>query len=160
MDLRGRPRVRRSLLVTISSMSEPERAGGVRECSVARTLDLVGEKWALLAVREMLLGVHRFAEIARRTGAPRDILTTRLRTLEARGVLERRRYSDRPERFEYHLTAFGESLRPVIAVLRQWGDDHLAGEEGVPTRMDHSCGHELQVSVICTHCGEPLSATP
>ena len=85
----------------------------VRECSVARTLEVVGEKWTLLALRELMLGVHRFDEIAGYTGAPRDILTTRLRKLEANGLIERQLYQERPARYEYHLTALGRARAPV-----------------------------------------------
>lgn len=134
-------------------MTRLEQRDGVRQCSVARTLDVVGEKWALLAVREMLLGSHRFGEIARRTGAPRDVLTARLRGLEQHGLVERRRYSERPERFEYHLTELGRSLEPVVLVLRQWGDDHLAGPDGPPLSVAHSCGERFDAAVVCAHCG-------
>ena len=78
---------------------------------MATALEVIGEKWSLLVVRELALGVHRFDRIARNTGAPRDILTARLRRLEAAGVLEKRRYQERPERFEYHLTAAGAPVR-------------------------------------------------
>src|SRR5690348_18370530 len=81
-----------------------------RECSIARTLDVVGEKWALLAIREVFLGNHRFDEMIRRTGAPRDTLAARLRTLVTAGVLERRQYCEHPARFEYHLTEAGREL--------------------------------------------------
>jgi len=128
---------------------------GARTCSVARTLDVVGEKWSLLAVREMILGNHRFADMVKRTGAPRDILTTRLRKLEAAGLVERRQYSARPLRHEYHLTELGDTLRPVISLLRQWGDDHLADRSGPPAVFEHECGHPLRVEVVCTHCGAP-----
>lgn len=141
-------------------MDTEVRKDGVRVCSVARTLDLVGEKWSLLAVREMLMGDHRFSEIARRTGAPRDILTTRLRRLEAEGLVERRRYSERPERFEYHLTELGMTLRPIVTMLRQWGDEHASGEDGPPLVVEHTCGHELTVDLVCAHCGEPVTTEP
>ena len=85
-----------------------------RSCSVAAALGVIGEKWSLLVIRELAWGVHRFDAIARNTGAPRDILTSRLRRLEDAGVLERRRYQERPERFEYHLTRAGHELRPVL----------------------------------------------
>ena len=104
-----------------------------RVCSIARTLEVVGEKWALLAVREVFLGNRRFDEMVRRTGAPRDTLTARLRTLVDSGVLQRRQYSDHPPRFEYHLTAAGRDLYPVILTLLRWGDEHLAG----PRRAHH-----------------------
>jgi DNA-binding HxlR family transcriptional regulator len=125
----------------------------VRACSVARTLDVVGERWTLLAVRELLLGSHRFDEIARYTGAPRDILTTRLRKLEEHGLVERRQYQDRPARFAYHLTPAGRTLAPIVTMLRDWGDEHLAGEDGPPVVFRHSCGEDLHPMVACRACG-------
>ena len=128
----------------------------VRTCSIARTLELVGEKWSLLVIRELMLGSHRFDEIVRRTGAPRDVLTTRLRALEERGLIRREQYQDRPPRFGYHLTELGRSLHPVLAVLRDWGDTHLAGPEGPPVVFVHACGEVLHSRVVCEACGEPL----
>src|SRR6516225_1769864 len=95
-----------------------------RPCSIARTLELVGEKWALLAVREVFLGNRRFDEMVRKTGAPRDTLAARLRALVGAGILERRQYSDHPARFEYHLTCAGRDLYPIIVTLMRWGDEH------------------------------------
>ena len=129
-----------------------------RTCSIARTLDLVGEKWALLAVREVFLGNHRFDEMVRRIGAPRDTLTARLRTLVAAGILERRRYSEHPARFEYYLTEAGRDLYPVIMTLMRWGDTYLAGDDGPPLLLQHRCGHRLAAQVVCEACGEPLQA--
>ena len=97
-------------------------------------LDLVGEKWALLAVREVFLGNRRFDEMVRRTGAPRDTLAARLRTLVGAGILQRRQYSEHPARFEYVLTEAGRELYPVILTLMRWGDRHLAGAAGPPLR--------------------------
>jgi DNA-binding HxlR family transcriptional regulator len=126
----------------------------VRTCSIARTLDVVGEKWSLLAMRELMLGNHRFEEIVGRTGAPRDILTTRLRKLEESGLVERRQYQDRPVRFEYHLTKAGRSLVPIVTMLREWGDEHLAGPEGPPALFRHSCGEILHAQVTCASCDQ------
>jgi DNA-binding HxlR family transcriptional regulator len=126
----------------------------VRICSIARALDVVGDKWSLLAVRELMLGNLRFAEIVRRTGAPRDVLTARLRKLEERGLVERVRYQERPPRSEYHLTELGWSLQPVITTLRDWGDAHLSGPEGAPVVFEHSCGEVFRPVVVCEHCGE------
>lgn len=126
----------------------------VRACSVARTLDLVGAKWTLLAVREMLLGNHRFDDIVRSTGAPRDILTTRLRTLEAEGLVTRVQYQEHPPRFEYHLSELGLSLSPIVATMREFGDRHLAGPSGPPMVFRHSCGGEFHAAVACRSCGE------
>src|SRR3954468_24626422 len=92
-----------------------------RRCSIAGALDVVGEKWSLLVIRELFLGVRRFNDIAANTGAPRDILTSRLRRLEELGVVERREYSARPPRYEYRLTQAGKDLRPVMWALKQWG---------------------------------------
>jgi DNA-binding HxlR family transcriptional regulator len=125
-----------------------------RDCSIARTLEVVGEKWALLAVREVFLGNRRFDEMVRRTGAPRDTLTARLRTLVAAGVLQRRQYSEHPQRFDYHLTAAGRDLYPVILTLLRWGDEHLAGPDGPPLILDHHCGHRLIPEVSCQACRE------
>ena len=125
-----------------------------RACSIARTLEVVGEKWALLAVREVFLGNRRFDEMVRRTGAPRDTLTARLRTLVDAGVLLRRRYSDHPQRFEYHLTAAGRELYPVVLTLLRWGDEHLAGPDGPPLILEHDCGHRLIHEVSCQACGK------
>ena len=109
-------------------MPNPSRGA----CSIARTLDVVGEKWALLAVREVFLGNRTFDEMVRRTGAPRDTLAARLRTLTGAGILERRQYSEHPARFEYHLTDAGRDLYPVIVTLMRWGDQYLAGDDGPP----------------------------
>ena len=83
---------------------------------------MLGEKWSLLVVRELALNVHRFDQIAKNTGAPRDILTSRLRRLEAEGVLEKRLYQEHPPRHEYYLTEAGDELRPILLSLSQWGE--------------------------------------
>jgi len=133
---------------------------GVRDCSITKTLEIVGEKWTLLAVRELMLGSHRFEEIARRTGAPRDILTARLRKLEQDGLVERRPYQERPPRFEYHLTPLGRTLDPVLTVLREWGDQHLTGEAGPPLAFRHTCGEILHPVVCCRACGREARGGP
>ena len=106
-----------------------------RPCSAAATLQVVGEKWALLAVREIFFGNHRFEAIARNTGAPRDRLAARLRSLEHAGVVERRPYNERPPRHEYHLTEAGRDLAPVIRALLDWGDRWV--HEEPPVVMVH-----------------------
>lgn len=100
---------------------------GPRVCPIADALEVVGDRWSLLVLREVGFGVHRFSDIARHTGAPRETLTARLQKLEAEGVLERRRYSDRPPRFEYHLTDAGRELEAVLVALRRWGERHRPG---------------------------------
>jgi DNA-binding HxlR family transcriptional regulator len=129
-----------------------------RACSIARTLDVVGEKWALLAVREVFLGNRTFDEMVRRTGAPRDTLAARLRTLTGAGILERRQYCEHPARFDYHLTGAGRDLYPIIVTLMRWGDEHLAGDSGPPLVLRHRCGHQMVAQVVCEACGEALEA--
>ena len=129
-----------------------------RPCSVARTLDIVGEKWALLAVREVFLGNRKFDEMVRRTGAPRDTLAARLRTLVGAGILERRQYREHPARYEYRLTDAGRDLYPVITTLMRWGDKYLAGDDGPPLVLEHSCGHRLVAQLVCEACREPVQA--
>jgi DNA-binding HxlR family transcriptional regulator len=123
-----------------------------RPCSIAGTLALVGEKYALLVLREVFLGVRRFDRIARNTGAPRDVLTARLRRLVDAGVLEKVAYSERPRRFEYRPTDAGRDLHPVLLTLMAWGDRHLTDEP--PTVIEHSCGAPLRPVVVCGCCGE------
>jgi DNA-binding HxlR family transcriptional regulator len=122
-----------------------------RSCSVAAALGVIGEKWSLLVIRELAWGVHRFDAIARNTGAPRDILTSRLRRLEAAGVLEKRQYQERPPRFGYHLTEAGHELRPVLLSLMQWGDRWVAEQPAV--EFTHTCGEKLELAHTCRACG-------
>ncbi|MFD0651472.1 winged helix-turn-helix transcriptional regulator [Streptomyces malaysiensis subsp. malaysiensis] len=96
-------------------------ADGTRICSIADALELIGDRWSLLVVREIGFEVHRFDQIRTRTGAPRQMLAARLRKLEEVGVVERRKYQDRPERYEYVLTEAGRALFPVLVDLRKWG---------------------------------------
>jgi DNA-binding HxlR family transcriptional regulator len=126
-----------------------------RPCSIASALSVVGEKWALLALRELFLGNRRFDRIADNTGAPRDILTTRLRSLESAGVITRERYQERPARYEYRLTQAGRDLQPVILALRTWGD-RWAVEE-TPLLIKHH-DHQLVTGVYCTTCGETVQS--
>ncbi|MFI0351912.1 winged helix-turn-helix transcriptional regulator [Actinomadura sp. 9N407] len=125
-----------------------------RPCSIADTLDIIGERWTILAVRELFHGVRRFDGIARNTGASRDILTTRLRKLESAGIIRRERYSDHPPRFEYHLTPSGRELGEVLITLMKWGDRHLNPDDP-PVRWHHSCGEILDPDLVCAHCGGP-----
>ncbi|MFB8403865.1 winged helix-turn-helix transcriptional regulator [Streptomyces sp. NPDC055912] len=124
-----------------------------RPCSIADTLALVGEKYSLLVLREVSLGVRRFDRIARNTGAPRDILTTRLKRLVEAGVLEKVQYSERPQRFEYQATAAGEELGPVLMTLMAWGDRHLNADDR-PVVLEHRCGEVLSPRIVCAHCGD------
>ncbi len=126
-----------------------------RHCSVANALEVVGERWSLLVVRELFHGVHRFNDLAANTGAPRDILTARLRKLEEVGVVDRRAYSTAPPRFDYHLTASGRALSPVIQALKRWGDEHVT-EGPPPVVHEHDCGHRLVPVMHCQACGREV----
>jgi DNA-binding HxlR family transcriptional regulator len=122
---------------------------------VAAALDVIGEKWSLLVVRELFLGSRRFTDIAAHTGAPRDILTTRLRRLEQLGVIERRVRPDRPRQHIYVLTDKGKDLRPVMMALKHWGDTHVMGRT-LPPVYTHTCGATFEPRTHCATCGEPV----
>ena len=126
-----------------------------RDCTIADALEVVGDRWSLLIVRELFYAQRRFTEIARNTGAPRDILATRLRKLVEHGVIDRVPYSQRPVRYEYRLTETGRALSPVLLTLKRWGHEHVRRGED-PVRFDHSCGHEFVAAVHCTACGDAL----
>ena len=102
--------------------------GAPRICPIADALDLVGDRYSLLILREINYGVRRFSDIRSNTGAPRETLATRLRELEAAGVIERRRYSDHPPRDEYLPTPAGKALAPVLKALHTWGEDFAHSE--------------------------------
>jgi DNA-binding HxlR family transcriptional regulator len=128
---------------------------GVRPCSVAAALEILGERWSLLALREIGYGVHRFARIAGYTGASRDLLADRLRKLASAGIIERRQYSEHPPRFEYHLTEAGRDLFPVMLAMQEWGDRWAVDEPAIAVL--HDCGHLLKVDLTCQHCGGPVT---
>jgi DNA-binding HxlR family transcriptional regulator len=128
-------------------------------CSVARTLEIIGEWWTLLILRDAFLGVRRFDDFQSRLGIARNVLTDRLNTLVEHGILERRQYQDRPERFEYRLTEKGLDLHPVLFSLLRWGDRWTAGELGPPLALEHrSCGHDITPIMTCPVCGEEIKA--
>jgi DNA-binding HxlR family transcriptional regulator len=105
-----------------------------QNCSIARALEVVGERWTLLIVRDCFLGLRRFEEFQQSLGIARNILTDRLNRLVAEGILERVRYSERPERYEYRLTPKGRDLQIALAGLRQWGDKHISDKPPHITR--------------------------
>jgi DNA-binding HxlR family transcriptional regulator len=122
-------------------------------CSVARALEVVGERWTLLIVRDALLGLRRFEDFQRNLGIARNVLTDRLARLVELGVLERVAYSTRPPRFEYRPTDKGLDLFPAIHALGMWGDQYEA-PEGPPVRFIHrDCAGELDDRRRCTKCG-------
>lgn len=129
-----------------------------KDCSLAAALGLVGDRWSLLVVRELMYGVHRFSGIAEQTGAPTDVLSARLRKLTDVGVVETRPYSTRPPRAEYHLTEAGRDLGPALLLLLAWGDRWV--NEDPPVRIVHHHGeeHPLVAVPACAACGELVDA--
>jgi DNA-binding HxlR family transcriptional regulator len=127
-------------------------------CSVAQCLDVVGEWWSLLIVRDAFLGVTRFDDFQARLGISRNILTQRLNHLVENDVLKRVAYSEHPPRSEYRLTAKGRDLWHVVMAMRQWGD-RWAAPDGPPVQTKHAgCGHVITAVPVCSHCGETLDA--
>ncbi|MFJ7073762.1 winged helix-turn-helix transcriptional regulator [Streptomyces sp. NPDC098781] len=128
-------------------------------CSIARTLDVVGDAWTPLVLREAFYGSRRFDEFQSELRIARNTLTDRLRRLVEAGLLERRLYESEPPRHEYLLTEQGRDLFPVLAAMASWGDRWLAGPEGPPITLRHeACGHDAHAEVVCSACGEPLNA--
>ena len=126
-----------------------------RQCSIANALGVIGERWSLLAIREITFGVRRFDQIVLNTGASRDILSARLRKLVGAGVLETRRYEEHPPRYEYLLTEAGLALQPVLLGLMEWGDKYVTAGEP-PTVWQHDCGAVLEPRMDCAACGKPV----
>jgi DNA-binding HxlR family transcriptional regulator len=128
-------------------------------CNIAASLEVVGERWSLLIVREVFLGVRRFEEMQSDLGIARNILQTRLNRLVDQGVLERRLYQEHPPRHEYLLTEKGVDLWPTIFALMRWGDEHVPRPGGPPVLLEHrGCGGAVDDHRICEACGARLSA--
>jgi DNA-binding HxlR family transcriptional regulator len=126
-------------------------------CSIARTLDVIGEPWSPLILRDVWVGIRRFDAIAADLGISRKVLTERLGWLVESGVLDRQQYSARPPRYEYVLTDKGAQLCDVLLVMAGWGDRWLAGDAGAPVLYrHHDCDAISQAELHCSGCGEPL----
>jgi DNA-binding HxlR family transcriptional regulator len=127
-------------------------------CSIARTLDVIGEPWSPLILRDIWVGISRFEQIQADLGISRKVLTERLNYLVERGIIERQPYDRRP-RYEYVLTGKGTELVDVLMVMVRWGDKWLAGEAGPPVLYrHHACGQIGSVDLRCEHCGQPMHA--
>jgi DNA-binding HxlR family transcriptional regulator len=125
-------------------------------CSVAQTLEVVGEWWTMLIIRDCFLGITRFDDFHQRLGISRNILTDRLEHLVANGVLVRVPYQEHPVRYDYRLTEKGRDLWLVLTAMRQWGD-RWESEDGPPVIIEHrACRHHTTVVPTCSSCGEPL----
>jgi DNA-binding HxlR family transcriptional regulator len=125
-------------------------------CSIARTLDVIGEPWSPLILRDVWVGMSRFEQLQADLGISRKVLTERLNHLVEQGVLERRPYDARP-RYEYLLTPKGLELVDLLMVMKAWGDRWLAGQAGPPVLYRHlACGQIADVELRCDRCGEPM----
>ncbi|WP_405868000.1 helix-turn-helix transcriptional regulator [Streptomyces sp. NBC_01515] len=124
----------------------------MENCSVARTMEILGEKWTLLVLRDAFRGIRRFEDFIAQTGIPRQVLSNRLSTLTSRGILSKETYREpgvRP-RAEYVLTAKGLDVYPILVAIRQWGDHYEADPEGPPLVMEHrGCGAQVSAQLHC-----------
>jgi DNA-binding HxlR family transcriptional regulator len=128
-------------------------------CSIAKALEVVGERWTLLIVRDVMNGNRRFGELQRGLGVARNVLAARLQRLVEEDILERRPYQSSPERYEYFLTEKGLDLWPALVALLAWGDRHSPGPDGPPMLIVHKeCGGAVSDRGVCESCGEVLGA--
>ncbi len=126
-----------------------------QSCSIAATLEVIGDPWTLLVIRDAFKGISRFEQWQERLGVARNVLASRLKTLVAHGVLEPRQYSARPPRNEYVLTQKGKDLADVLVTMHAWGSKHLYGEMEAGVVFKHiPCGEQLKPRVACDCCGE------
>lgn len=127
------------------------------QCSVARTMAVIGDRWTLLILRNSFFRVRRFEDFLSRMGIARRVLTERLTLLVENGILEKISYQDAPVRYEYRLTDKGLDLYPVLLSMVHWGDKHYAEDRGKPILYQHkTCGHDFVPVLNCSECGEPL----
>lgn len=127
---------------------------GEMHCSIAQSLERIGDWWTLLILRDIYVGLQRFDELVQDLGISRNLLTNRLGHLVQHGIVVRRRYSDHPPRYRYLLSDAGKELVPVVMALAAWGDRWATPEGGPPVRFIHSgCGHHFTPRVSCSVCG-------
>jgi DNA-binding HxlR family transcriptional regulator len=130
---------------------------GEMHCSIARTLDIAGEPWSPLIMRDIWVGINRFDDIQRELGISRKVLAERLHSLVGNGMLDRREYSQRPTRHEYVLTKKGQEFCDILMAITAWGDRWTAGEAGPPVLLRHrKCGKHTHAELRCAECGERL----
>ena len=125
-------------------------------CSIAGAMEILGERWTFLILRESFYGVRRFSDMQRNLGIARNILSTRLHTLVGAGILERRLYQQEPERYDYRLTESGRDLYPALVTLMKWGDRHLQDTAPPVVLRHNTCGHTADPLLVCSHCREEL----
>lgn len=126
-------------------------------CSLARSLEVIGDWWSPLILRDIHLGLRRFGELVEDLGIPRALLAARLDALVGGAVIEKVEYQQRPSRHEYRLTEAGRDLVPVLLALTAWGD-RWRSPDGAPIVAHHRCGATTPPAIVCAGCGEPLVA--
>lgn len=128
-------------------------------CSLSRALELIGDWWSPVILRDLFLGLSRFDELVEDLGISRNLLTRRLNALTEAGVVERVLYQERPKRHAYRLSEAGRDLVPALLALTEWGDRWAGPREGRPILFAHTtCGHRFRPQVTCSHCGETVRA--
>ena len=135
-----------------------KRAYEGQVCSIARSLELIGDRWTLLIVRDLMLGLSRFDELHESLGVASNVLTDRLNRLVDEGIVERVRYSERPERFEYRLTAKGRELGLVLLALMQWGDRHISEKPPRIARRRSDRSHRTRRRLLRLTASNPTNS--
>ena len=129
------------------------------DCSIQRTLDVIGDRWTLLILRDLFRGVRRFSRIQEDLGIAKNLLTDRLGALVEAEIVEKTPHQERPVRYEYRLTAKGRALSPALVALMRWGDDWYSGGQA-PTELVHDeCGTRIELQPWCTTCNVPVAPT-
>jgi DNA-binding HxlR family transcriptional regulator len=154
----------------VPTLDRPERSARVAEhpaapnvddheltCSIARTLQLIGDRWTLLILRDAFRGVRRFDGFADDLGIARNLLADRLARLVEHGIFEKVQYNERPRRFEYRLTERGLDLSPALVAFMRWGDKHLVEDEPPVVLVHRSCGHPLDQVFVCWECDQTIT---
>lgn len=128
-------------------------------CSIAASLEIIGDRWTILILRDSFRGVRRFDDFRSDLGIARPVLAERLKRLVEKGVLHKHLYQEHPPRYEYRLTSMGVELSPILVAFMRWGDRHLSSG-GPPTVLVHEhCGHPLEQGFWCAECQQTFSPT-
>lgn len=128
------------------------------DCSVARTVEQIGERWTFLILRDAFYGIRRFGDFQDSLGIAKNILTTRLTKLVDAGIMYKSLYQEHPPRYEYRLTEKGRDLVPILTTLLAWGDK-WATDGDDPVKLIHTeCGAVMHTKTVCGHCGDPITA--
>lgn len=137
----------------------PRTSFEIIDCSIARTMAILGEPWTALILRDLFIGITRFDALHAHLGVSRKVLTARLGRLAGEEIVLKRAYSRRPERFDYILTTKGWQLCDILLAITAWGDKWTMGEAGPPALLRHRhCGHLTTAEIRCSHCDERLHA--